>query len=338
MIYWVPSPKFTAGRAGVAVVALVHHRMVGTLKSTDTTFTTGTRIASTTFGVGYGCGKAGHPATAAHVHQYVNLDDQAWGNGNWDATGAWDDSYPTSLINARTISIEHHDNGGSADPAVKGVVPEKVIVESIRLDQLLLGGDVAAWRAAGIRWRSDGDASRIAKELRALVPGKRTIVDHNFVSGRLKPYCWRPWEGDKVGFPQARYIASLTAEPEGEADMGPVIAQYVPGHVAVIRATSNVRSEPKVSSTNLLRVVPSGATESWVATGWVKGGTTGSGKDLWLTRWNAGRWEYTADVNVTSISAPVTDCSSAVAEAVRPLEDALQVANRKIGAAKLALG
>lgn len=76
-IYWVGSPKFTAGHPA-PLIALVHHRMVGTLRSTDAAFTsTDGREASTNFGVGYGCGRAGHP-TSAHVHQYVRLGDQAW--------------------------------------------------------------------------------------------------------------------------------------------------------------------------------------------------------------------------------------------------------------------
>lgn len=101
-IYWVGSPKFTAGHPA-PLIALVHHRMVGTLRSTDSAFTsTDGREASTYFGVGYGCGRAGHPTTA-HVHQYVRLGDQAWGNGNWDPSGAWDDRYPTRLLNSRTL-------------------------------------------------------------------------------------------------------------------------------------------------------------------------------------------------------------------------------------------
>lgn len=87
-VYWVGSPKFTAGHPA-PLAALVHHRMVGTLRSTDAAFTsTDGREASTNFGVGYGCGRTGHPTTA-HVHQYVRLGGQAWGNGNWDPSGAW---------------------------------------------------------------------------------------------------------------------------------------------------------------------------------------------------------------------------------------------------------
>jgi hypothetical protein len=88
------------------------------------------RAASTNFGVGSGCGRAGHPTTA-HVHQSVRLGDQAWGSGNWDPSGAWDDRYPTTLVNSRTVSIEHHDNGGQTRGNGKGIVPEAIIVASI---------------------------------------------------------------------------------------------------------------------------------------------------------------------------------------------------------------
>ena len=53
-IDWVGSPKFTAGHPA-PLIALVHHRMVGTLRSTDAVFTsTDGREASTNFGIGYG--------------------------------------------------------------------------------------------------------------------------------------------------------------------------------------------------------------------------------------------------------------------------------------------
>ena len=62
-IYWVGSPKYTAGHPA-PLIALVHHRMVGTLRSTDAAFTsTDGREASTHFGIGYGCGRAGHPTS-----------------------------------------------------------------------------------------------------------------------------------------------------------------------------------------------------------------------------------------------------------------------------------
>jgi len=215
--YWVGSPKYTPGHPA-PLIALVHHRMVGTLRSTDSAFTNPDgRAASTNFGVGYACGIAGHPATEAHVHQYVRLGDQAWGNGNWDPSGQWDDRYPTTLVNSRTISIEHHDNGGRERGNGKGVVPEKVIEASIELDELLLRGDAVEMRVAAIRFR-DGQADAIGRELRAIPIDRHHLVDHHYISGRLKPYCWRPWADDPTGFPQARYLAALAA-PAPEDDI-----------------------------------------------------------------------------------------------------------------------
>lgn len=186
--------------------------MVGTLRSTDAAFTsTDGREASTHFGVGYGCGRAGHPTTA-HVHQYVRLGDQAWGNGNWDPSGAWDDRYPTTLVNSRTVSIEHHDNGGRPAGSGKGVVPEAVIAASIALDALLLRGDLGELKAAGIRFRAGTEAA-ITRELRAIPIDRHHLIDHHYIAGRLKPSCWRPWADDPVGFPQARYPASLAFAP-----------------------------------------------------------------------------------------------------------------------------
>lgn len=215
-VYWVPSPKFTAGHPA-PLIAIVNHRMVGTLASTDTTFTTGSRVASTNFGVGYGCGRAGHPATA-HVHQYVRLGDQAWGNGNNKRTDGslvpskWNSRYPTTLVNSRTISIEHHDNGGAAAGHGRGVVPDAVQAVSIELQRLLIWNDVPTMKAAGIQFRA-GTETAIGKELRALRANIDThhIVDHNYIADGLKPYCWKPWADDPIGFPQSKYIAAIKA-------------------------------------------------------------------------------------------------------------------------------
>lgn len=106
--------------------------------------------------------------------------------------------------------------------------------------------------------------------------------------------------------------------PQPEDDM-PVISSYIPGQVAVVRASdgANIRSAPSLTAP-LLRTVPAGSAESWTATGWVKGETTG-GSDQWLTRWANGKWEYTSRVNVPSVAAPLADCSAAVKAATDPL-------------------
>lgn len=226
-VFWVPasSEDFARGRNGKRVIAIVHHRMVGSLAGTDRTFQSSTnRPVSTHFGIGYNCEKAGHPTGIAgvHIHQYVDLADTAFGNGNYDATGRWDDwGYPISEINARTVSIEHHDNGGATlGSGKKGVVPEAVIAASIWLDRLLIHGTPAAIRAAGVRARDDVALHQINR----IVPGPRTLIMHNDIAGRLKPYCWKPWADDPVGYPRARYVKEVsvveTAPPAEETVNG----------------------------------------------------------------------------------------------------------------------
>lgn len=225
-IHQVPSWKFTTGHPK-PLIAIVHHRMVGNLAATDTTFTTGERVASTNFGVGL-CSKHGGNK-AVCIHQYVLLGHQAWGNGNnrfpeghpkagQTVPSGWNDRYPTFLVNSRTISIEHHDNGVKKHPK-KGIVPEAVIEASIWLDRLLLSGDVEAMKDAGIRF-ANGAAKTIASELKAITPSAHTIVDHHYIAGPLKPSCWRKWAKDKAGFPQARYLEALRSGAPGA--VGPI--------------------------------------------------------------------------------------------------------------------
>lgn len=205
-IYWVPSPKYTPGHPA-PLLAIVHHRMVGTLVGTDASFTSPVgvgRAASTNFGIGW-CRKHS-PERRICIHQYVRLGDQAWGNGNWDASGSWDNRNPTTLINSRTISIEHEDGGNLPAGEGRGVVPEAVIEASIWLDRELLAG-----RVDGIRFR---DEPTMVRELRAIPVDADHIIDHYYISGRLKPFCYRPWQDDRIGFPQARYLAALGAIPD----------------------------------------------------------------------------------------------------------------------------
>lgn len=337
-IFWVPSPKYTAGRGGLEVIALVHHRMVGTLRGTDSAFTVGTRDASTHFGVGYGCGKSGHPATAPHIHQYVNIDDQAWGNGNWSTSGAWDDRYPTSFINARTVSIEHHDNGQlDAGDARRGVVPENVLQASMWLGKLLLSGDLAAWKTAGIGFRSATLAADVARQLKLVVPGPHTIIDHHYISGTLKPSCWRPWAADAVGFPQARFIEALRRDQDmlvvanatllqggaraWRVPAGTTLSAYDPARPGAAVATTTFSAAYSALCDAEVFVSYPGTTTPPVP----RGGpflrvTSGGFAGLLIVK-----------AQVALDAAPPPDCAEAVATAVKPLE-------ARIAAAKAALG
>jgi hypothetical protein len=150
---------------------------------------------------------------------------------------------------------------------------------------------------------------------------------------------------DKVGIFSPFFAVPVPDTSTGEdADM-PVIATYIPGQVAVVKASdgANVRATPKLSGT-LLRTVKAGSSESWTVTGWVKGEATG-GSDLWIARWAGSRWEYTHKGNVASV-APPADASpytqaqldAAVKAAVEPVQKQLAVAQSRIAAARTALG
>ena len=88
----------------------------------------------------------------------------------------------------------------------------------------------------------------------------------------------------------------FAAAPTG--DTMPTLTTYLPGYVATVKKTANVRVAPALKAT-ILRVVST--PESWIVTGWVKGDVDpDGGSDQWLTRWSAGQWEYTAKSNVTT--------------------------------------
>jgi hypothetical protein len=186
------SPNKWAGRNGYQPIALVNHRMVGYLPGTDATFLNPDRDVSAHFGIGYRT--AGGPV---RLSQYVDLSDSAWANGNYDPSGGWPLVKKTStgtVINPNyyTISIEHED-GGPND----GVVTQAVKDASCWLQTILLTGDVDLMRYVGIQIRD----SATAAALKTIIPAKETIIDHNRISGSLKPYCWRPYKLDTGGFP-----------------------------------------------------------------------------------------------------------------------------------------
>ena len=108
----------------------------------------------------------------------------------------------------------------------------------------------------------------------------------------------------------APYFADAPAPPAVEDPPMPTLTSYIPGAVATVKATANVRSAPRISPDTLLRVVPKGSSENWTVTGWCKGDTDPeSGSAEWLTRWSGGRWEYTAKGNLSAGPAAPPDGS-----------------------------
>lgn len=261
-VEWHPAkiPQDAApGRVARPVIAWVHHRMVGNLEGTIRTFTAGdaNRPVSTTFGIGHRAGKL-------TIAQFVDLRDTAYGNGNYDPSGIWDDmGYPLSAINARTVNTEHEDNGQLpvGDPR-RGIVTEDILLTSIALDRLCMSGNVSAIKAAGIR-ASDAGGTRVITDLHAIKPSRRTILKHFDIAGRLKPYCWNRWAADTVGFPRDRFIAALTGAapaPEVETMKGwtvpkvPCVADVAAG--AWLFADSSMDANPLNVQISTARVMP----------------------------------------------------------------------------------
>lgn len=206
-ITWKPAhaDNFASGRNGKVPWWLVHHRMVGFLNGTDRHFQKPGVRTSTHFGIGHRT-----PSGPVEISQYVRLDDRAFGNGNnvnssgSEVPSMWNQLNFPSRPNEHTISIEHEDGGTVG----RGVVTDDIIEASIWLDELLLSGDPQRLRQAGVRFSSDA----LVKAIGAITPRDAThIIDHHFIAGPLKPFCWRKWLDDP-GFPQARYLAALTEE------------------------------------------------------------------------------------------------------------------------------
>ncbi len=306
------------GRSGFQPIAFVYHRAVAnTIHGIDVTFAAGDsdpatvgspgRPVAANFGIG-DTGTGGVPI----ISQYVRLQETAYCNGDCSQT-VYGAAFPSKFDqywghkghNERTVSIEHDDNGGSSNPAVKGLVTEAIIKTSIELTRLLLSGNLAAITAAGIKC----DAATAAA-LHKIVPGPKTMLMHNDIAGKAKPFCWKPWQADKIGFPRARYIAELTApvpapQPPQEGDM-PQLSSYLPGQIAAVKAGVNVRSAPSLTAP-VLRVTA--AAEAWVVTGFVKGDLDADcNSDQWICRWS-GRWEYTSKCNLSAGPAPAPDAT-----------------------------
>ena len=76
-----------------------------------------------------------------------------------------------------------------------------------------------------------------------------------------------------------------------------MLTTYIPGQVATVKATANIRVAPALTAP-VIRTAA--AAETWIVTGWATGEVDpDGGSNQWLVRWNDG-WEYTAKSNVSA--------------------------------------
>lgn len=200
----IPTTNYRTGRNGHVPIAIVNHRMVGYLTGTDRHFADPSVETSTHFGIGTRF--AGGPV---EISQYVDLANTAYGNGNYSSSGGWTlvrKGSDGSIINPNyyTVSIEHQD-GGTAE---RGVVNNEIKAASLWLQHILLTGDLDLYSLVGIKCSS----SAVASALGNVAPGTETIIDHNRISGTLKPYCWRPWLDDAGFLPWKATILPLLVD------------------------------------------------------------------------------------------------------------------------------
>ena len=186
-VTWKPTTKFgyPKGALGrpMAVLAFVRHRIVGSLASADAVFDpSGSRSASAHFAIGHINGRL-------EIHQYVDLSDSSWCNGDVrDPTAKVVLAHPGVNPNLYTITIEHED-GGSVG---RGIVQPDTWAASVALGVLLASGDQAAIRAAGIRVRYAHTVAQMA----AVPKTVDGYIDHHAIAGPNKPYCFRRWLDD----------------------------------------------------------------------------------------------------------------------------------------------
>lgn len=210
-ITWLPSPNYNLRDARYPLRGVVSHRIVGTLNSAKDRFLNPKGGASSHFGIGTVNG-------ILTIHQYVDLSDMAWTNGDVREP-TWTFYQPGVNPNLTTVTIEHED-GGTAN---RGKVSEEVWAVSMALQKLITSGDKTAIRAAGIRVRHD----HIVTQLAAIPKDGRGFIDHHQIAGPNKPYCFRRWLDDPgfvEGSPSRR--DRLLAFLNSEADM-PVLTRPV---------------------------------------------------------------------------------------------------------------
>jgi hypothetical protein len=159
---WKGSRNFWPGHGGFKPVAIVLHRMAGTLSSCDAWFAQPTSQVSAHFGIGLG----------GEQHQYVALADSAWANGILEPGNTWPG--PPGNPNFQTISIETEDNGSGATPVTDEQYQATLEVANLAVQTypsirwLLRHTDISPNSrpdCCGRRWVDSGRFKKLAKRL-----------------------------------------------------------------------------------------------------------------------------------------------------------------------------
>ena len=116
---------------------------------------------------------------------------------------------------------------------------------------------------------------------------------------------WRRLAQNGFADPDALVVGAPAVTPVEVPDV-PIPARdedYLAGQIAVIGNASlkaHVRTAPNIDA-ELVRSILAGAQETWLPTCWVVGDEA-FGSIRWLTHWASGRWEFTHEANVRSVT------------------------------------
>jgi LysM repeat protein len=156
-VAWRGSPNFWAGRPHGPPIALVLHTADGGMHGIDGEFATAHSGLSTHFAVGLD----------GSIHQYVELDDRAWGNGYFEPGHVWPG--PDLSPNHFTVSIETEDLGNP-----RQAVTEAQFRATVEVGQIVLR------HYPSIRYLITHRA--IAPETRHNDPGPRWVASGRFTA------------------------------------------------------------------------------------------------------------------------------------------------------------
>jgi hypothetical protein len=159
----VPSPNHWQGRAGHKPLAIVIHTMAGFMTGCDATFTDPASEVSAHFGVGID----------GSIHQYVELEDSSWANGQLEAGHRWMGPKGVSP-NRLTVTIETEDFNNPSQLVTQEQFDATLAVCRLAVQRFpsithLLGHSVIspASRAncPGKRWIASGRFAQLARAL-----------------------------------------------------------------------------------------------------------------------------------------------------------------------------
>ena len=143
---------------------------------------------------------------------------------------------------------------------------------------------------------------------------------------------------DKTKMFKPYFAVTKPPPPPTTGDDMPALSASLPGYVAVVKPTANVRTSPSLKGT-IIRAVTTA--EGWAIIGRCKGDVDPEGgSDQWYIRWYQNRWEYTAFSNVptTPVAPPLPAEMAKLQKDLVTVKTSLLQCNKKVTDAKAALG